>query len=304
MTAAAMTTNLPWTRDEAAEQRYANILLAVLLPIVALAVLVPVLPVLDVPEEQTEEPPERIAELVVQEREPPPEPEPVERQEPEEPVEQPEPQPEPQPQQTERASQARAENSGVMAAADELRELRENQSANSISAQRDLSSGAAEGETQRRLITSDLGRGSSGVQSESGTPEAVGGGTELAGRNTTRVEGEPGGGDVSGGSGRSGTGGQATRSLESIQVVFDRNKSSLFALYQRALRRNPGMQGTIVVRLEIQPSGEVSSVSIVSSELNNESLESKILNRIRLMDFGAKDVPVWRDTYPIRFFPS
>lgn len=304
MAAVLMQSKLPWSKDERTERRFASILLAFLLPILLLSMILPWLPLLELPSDEDEDQtPPRLAELVVEEREPPP-PEPVEEPEPEEPVEQPEPQPEPQPQQTERASQQRAEDTGVMAFADELESLRENSPANSISAQRNLSQGAAEGETERKLITSDIGEGSTGIQSESGTPGALGGGTELVGRNTTEVEGPPGGGAVAGGSGRSGTGGQAKRSLESIQVVFDRNKSSLYSIYQRALRSNPGLQGTIVLRLEIQPSGEVSSASVVSSELNDDELESKILNRVRLMNFGAKEVPVWRGEYPIRFFPS
>ena len=166
-----------------------------------------------------------------------------------------------------------------------------------------MSQGVTATTNQRKLITAS-GQGSSGIKSEAGAPGKLGGGTQLAGRSTTQVSGPPGGGEVSGGTGRRGVGSTAQRSVEEIQIVFDRSKSSLFALYQRALRKNPALQGTLVLKLEIQPSGKVTSVSVVSSELNDPELESKIVNRVKLFNFGAKNVPVWRGNYPIKFFPS
>ncbi|MDN5937611.1 MAG: TonB family protein, partial [Salinisphaera sp.] len=148
-----------------------------------------------------------------------------------------------------------------------------------------------------------------GISSQVGSPGKIGGGTggsgrALAGRKLTTIEGPVGGGPVAGGSGLSGTGGGAARSIQSIQIVFDRNKASLFSMYMRALRSNAGMSGTVVLRLVIQPSGAVSSASIVSSELDNSALEAKIVSRVRSMNFGAKSVPVWSGKYPIRFYPS
>lgn len=319
MTATAMTTDLPWTQDEAADRRYANILLAILLPMAALSLLIPFLPTPDLSLQQPleEKKPERIVELVIKEREPPepiqvpeptpepkpkPEPEPKPKPEPEpkpEPKPEPTPQPEPQP-----VPEVQAEETGLMAAAEALKEL-QNTSVESIGSQRDLAQGVEAEQPERSLITTNIGEGAvADVQAQAGGVESLGYGTELAGRSTTQVEVPSGVGAIAGSSGRSVTGGQASRSLKSIQLVFDQHKTALYALYQRALRRHPGMQGTVVVRLEIQPSGRVSSISIVSSELDNDSLEAKLLNRIRMMNFGKADVPVWTGTYPIRFFPS
>lgn len=311
MSAIALGPQLPWSADDRADRRFSGILFGVLLPILLLSLLMPLLPLFELPEdEQDDELPPRLAELVIEQQEPPPPPpppEPVQQQEPPpEPVPEPEPEPQPQPEPevAEPTPQPRARDSGVMAFADQLQDVRNNQATQSVRSQRDLSAGATANTNTRRLITSDLGEGSTGIQSQVGSPGELGGGTELAGRSTTRVEGPPGGGQaIGGGSGRSG--GQATRSVESIQVVFDRNKSSLFSIYQRGLRTNPGMRGTVVLELEIQPSGEVTSASIVSSDLDNPELEDKILNRVRLINFGAQEgVPVWRGNYPIRFFPS
>jgi len=312
MAAASLGVALPWSRDEAAERRFANILLLVFLPIMVLAIFMPLLPLLQGPQDEVVEVPERIAKLVIEKRKPPPPPPPPPKQEkppepekkPDKPIPKAEPQPVPTPEQTQKAARAKAEKSGVLAFADDLQSLRNNQAVQSVSSQRDLSQGVTANTNQRKLITSNLGQGSTGIKSQSGSPGKLGGGTKLAGRSTTQVSGPPGGGKVSGGTGRSGVGGQAQRTTEEIQIVFDRSKSSLFSLYQRALRKNPTLQGTLVLKLTIQPSGAVSAVSVVSSELNDAELEAKIVNRVKLFNFGAKNVPVWRGNYPIKFFPS
>ena len=74
------------------------------------------------------------------------------------------------------------------------------------------------------------------------------------------------------------------------QLVFERNKGSIYAIYNRALREEPGLQGKVVLKLTIAPSGEVTDLRIVSSELKPIEFERKLLARIRKFDFGAKDV--------------
>ena len=59
-------------------------------------------------------------------------------------------------------------------------------------------------------------------------------------------------------------------------MVFDQNKGAIYALYNRALRRDPTLQGKMVLKLTIEPSGAVSLCEIVSSEIEDEELERKI----------------------------
>ena len=70
------------------------------------------------------------------------------------------------------------------------------------------------------------------------------------------------------------------------------------------LREEPGLQGKVVLKLTIAPSGSVVDLSIVSSELRTPELESKLLARIRQFDFGAKDVEQMIVTWPVDFLPS
>lgn len=96
----------------------------------------------------------------------------------------------------------------------------------------------------------------------------------------------------------------AGRSLEEIQLVMDRNKGGLYAIYNRALRSNPALQGKLVLKLTIAPSGAVTNCEIVSSELNDDDLERRVVARVKLINFGAKDVPSITINYPIFFAPS
>jgi TonB family protein len=86
--------------------------------------------------------------------------------------------------------------------------------------------------------------------------------------------------------------------------VFDKNKGSLYSLYERERRNTQGLQGKIVLQLTISPAGDVLDVKIISSELNSPELESRILSRVKNFKFNidtTKDITV---TYPIEFLPA
>jgi len=56
--------------------------------------------------------------------------------------------------------------------------------------------------------------------------------------------------------------------------------------------------------LTIAPSGKVTLCKLVSSELHDAALGQKISQRVKLFDFGAKDVETVTITYPIDFLPA
>jgi len=85
---------------------------------------------------------------------------------------------------------------------------------------------------------------------------------------------------------------------------MDKNKSKLHSLYRHARRSDPGIQGKIVLEITISPAGKVLSVVMVSSELNNPKLESRIISRIKQFKFGEANVKKVTVTYPIEFLPS
>jgi TonB family protein len=181
-----------------------------------------------------------------------------------------------------------------------------------------VGAGNEAGLPDRKLITSNVAGGSGGINTAAYSRNTGGGG--LAGRATTLVEGVAGGGGGGGaggggvkgdgtGAGRGGTlhkggTGKASRSIEEIKLVFERNKGSIYAIYNRALREEPSLQGKVVVKLTIAPSGNVVDVRVESSELKTPELEAKLLARIRQFDFGAKDVDQMVVTWPVDFLPS
>jgi TonB family protein len=87
-------------------------------------------------------------------------------------------------------------------------------------------------------------------------------------------------------------------------MIFDKNKGAIYALYNRALRRDPTLQGKLVLRLTIEPSGAVTFCEIVSSELGDSELERKLVQRVKLFRFPDKDVAPVTTTKPIDFFPA
>ena len=59
-----------------------------------------------------------------------------------------------------------------------------------------------------------------------------------------------------------------------------------------------------MLKLTIEPSGQVTVCEIVSSELGSPGLERKIVQRVKLFNFGAAEVQTVTVTYPIEFFPA
>jgi TonB family protein len=236
----------------------------------------------------------------------------------------------------ERLENARAKASGVglLAMKNELAELRAAPAA--VQLNKDVKpgpgvgtgvgpgvgAGQGPGVPTRSLITSNVTGGSGGINTAAYSRDTGGGG--LAGRSTTLVEGVAGGrgGGGPGGTahGASGSGGgqgagaggtlqrggssKASRSIEEIKLVFERNKGAIYAIYNRALREEPSLQGKVVLELKIAPAGQVTDLRIVSSELKSTDLERKLLARIKQFDFGAKDVDAITVTWPVDFLPS
>ncbi|WP_428385733.1 AgmX/PglI C-terminal domain-containing protein [Nevskia ramosa] len=175
-------------------------------------------------------------------------------------------------------------------------------------------------DSQQALITgAKTSSGSSPVLTAAASSSGAGGtaargvagqGTagDLGARRTGQVQPGPTGRGSAAGSGTSGLGatGRGGRGLEDIQLGFDRSKSSLNAIFGRAARETVGMgAGRIVVSLSIAPDGSVSRCELVSSSFANPALEQKLLARIRQMNFGAKDVPMFSyPNYPIDFLPT
>ncbi|WP_230556862.1 AgmX/PglI C-terminal domain-containing protein [Teredinibacter turnerae] len=94
------------------------------------------------------------------------------------------------------------------------------------------------------------------------------------------------------------------RSEEEITLTFDRNKGSLYSIYNRERRKKPGLKGKIVLELTISPEGVVTDARIVSSELDDPSLERRLLARVKMFKFEQSTVEPVTVVFPVEFLPS
>lgn len=127
----------------------------------------------------------------------------------------------------------------------------------------------------------------------------------LAEHSSLVVEGVLPGGQA-GGSSRAAYGSYKAglRDMESIRRTLENTKSRVYSMYQKALQENPELAGKFTFKLVIEPSGEVSQLVLISSELGLEQLEQKILEKIREVNFGAKEVAATSVEYKFVFLPS
>jgi TonB family protein len=307
--------DLPWTTGRSQDKKFQRLLGIIFLICAVLSIVWPFIPVPEPDPFDVEEIPSRIAQLLLEERPLPPPPPPVVEEEPEpepddpEPEqvveETPEPEPEPEPEPVpDREEIAREQaQAAMMPFAEDLADLVDNELLEQVAEDRDLTASVGEAaRNERSMITSKVGAASGGINTANMSRNT--GGSGIAGRNTTRVVSAVAGIGPAGGASRSGSSGKASRSREEIELVFDKNKGAIFALYNRALRRDPSLEGKLVLRLTIDPNGTVSFCEIVSSELNDPELERKLVQRVKLFRFEEKDVEAITTTKPIDFFPA
>ena len=308
--------DLPWTTGQSQDKKFQRLLGIIFLICLVLSIVWPFIPVPEPDPFDIEEIPPRIAKLLLEEKPLPPPPPPVVEEEPEPEIDDPEPEqvveetPEPEPEpipepEPDREEIAREQaQAALMPFAEDLADLVDNELLEQVADDRDLSASVSEAErNERSMITSKVGTASGGINTAAMSRNT--GGSGIAGRNTTRVVSPVASiGQAGGGASRSGSSGKASRSREEIELVFDKNKGAIFALYNRALRRDPSLEGKLVLRLTIDPNGAVSFCEIVSSELNDEELERKLVQRVKLFRFEARDVEAITTTKPIDFFPA
>jgi periplasmic protein TonB len=297
--------DLPWTPEEDEQERLKKTARTFLIMFALIGVVIPLIPMSERPTPPAL--PEEVVKLIL-EPPPPPPPKPEAKKPEPKPEAKPEPKPVEPPKPVDRQTEARkkAENAGLLAMKDQLEDLRE--AFEPVQSSSAPMIGRVEGASraERALVTGRTGVGSGGIntgQLSSGFGSGPGNLKGHAAGTAAPSFAEKIGDDRAQAS-RTGSGSRASRSREEIEIVFDRNKSAIYALYSRALREQPELQGKVVVQLTIAPSGEVTDCRIVSTELGDAELERKLVARIRMFRFDARDVEAMTTTKPIEFFPA
>ena len=198
-----------------------------------------------------------------------------------------------------------AERSGLLQLRDQLAQMSDT-SSHSISAPQTLTTSTSNSQSiaSRSDLASDSVAHSSGVIGSSGGVSAGASGTSLGTRRTGAVQSA-----FNGSGAAAGTGGEravAGRTLQEIQLTFDHSKGAFDAIFTRTARETSGMDaGKVSVTLTIAPDGSVMQCEIVSSSFGNREFEQKILQRVKTLNFGAKNVPVFTfQNYSLNFLLS
>ena len=287
---------LPWEEDQDSNRRFRRYVLIGLALFIVFSVILPWIPK-PVVQPAVTEVPERLARLMVQERPKPPPPPPPK------PLEKPKEEPKPVPEEK-RVEQARQQAEKRLShVRDELADLRRQFA--DLPDTNQLTTGKidAQSRSDRSLIAAKAGTGSAGVASASSS-RGFGGGAGALGTHTAGAVSSSVAAIAGADKGAQNGNGKGHRSQESFEEEFDRNKGALYALYTRALRERPELQGKLVLEVTVAPSGDVTACRVVSSELGDDDLERKIVARVKLIHFAAGDFVSTTFTKPIEFFPG
>lgn len=200
-------------------------------------------------------------------------------------------------------AKAKAQQSGLLAFQDDLASMRKDMNINNLAESDAIKGAGAAAKTQRKFIGKKVSGGSGGVDT-SRLSSDIGSRGELVGRKTTEYV-APNEGLASLAAKQLVTEDTVlgSRSIESIRKVLDANKGAIYAIYRRALRQDPSLEGKVTVNMEIAPSGAVSAIKLVFSELESAELEKKLLSRIRLVNFGEQQVTQTVLDYSFNFLP-
>jgi protein TonB len=291
---------LAWEVDPEEQRRFRRLMGGGMALVLLLGLVFPFIHLPPQTQTAAEAVPERLARLMAQEKPKPPPP----------PVEQPKPKPEVKPVEVpkpvDRTADARkkAQQSGLLKLKDELADLRQNVDLTPLGQTKNLQGAVGQdSHAERSLIASKVGTGSAGITTANSSRGFGTGAGSLTGHDTMAVSSR-----IAAASGVSnvakGGSGKPSRSEEEIALVFDSNKGAIYALYGRELRDKPELQGKLVLEFTISPAGEVTECHVVSSELKDPDLERKIVARVKLFRFAAKDVAPITTTKPIEFVPT
>ncbi|MCP5161838.1 MAG: AgmX/PglI C-terminal domain-containing protein [Hahellaceae bacterium] len=309
---------LPWTQLPDESRRFRRVLLALFVVTLPLALIIPSLKVPEPDRAQLEALPPQLAKVILQKKVEPPPPPPVEPKEEEKPpepkVEEPpkvvekpkvevkkppeKPKEKPTEKQVEKAIEV-AKKSGLLAMQDDLADMRQMMDTTSLATapqKRAKTIAATANAIDSNLalagsggvVTSGVGPNEAVVLSERDAVALVQTDEDKAVADAIQTQKKP----------------SKERSGDNIRRTMDKNKSSLYAIYNRALRKNPGLEGKVVLELTIESSGVVSDCKVISSDLQNADLEKKLVARVKLINFGKLNVDKKIVRLPIEFFPA
>ena len=289
---------MPWTKQGEEEKKFRKIMLIALLLMIIFGIIIPLISIPIPDRAKVIKIPERLAQLV-KKKQPKPKPKKVI---PEQQVE--EVKKKKATKEERKEARKKVKSKGVLAFKNNFADLLDDDIDKKLGKQANLSNaGSTARNTRRNILTAQAKSTSGGINSTVLSRNVAGTGEKFGAVDFSRVDSAIGtavGDDqpLSSGPGPS-------RTDEEIQIVFDRYKAALYRIYNRELRKSPGLQGKVVLRMTIMPDGSVSACKVDTTDLESKALLKKIVARVKKFNFGAKDgVPKITILYPIDFLPS
>jgi outer membrane biosynthesis protein TonB len=305
---------MPWTWGGEDDRRFSKSLLGVLAVCLLLALILPLIP-LPLTQAPEATPPEQVLHITMALPRPPPPPRvlpPPPKLAVQKPIEKPTPQqarkaPTEEPVKPAVETPVEPKPAGLMVFKERLAALADTKIDPALGAQARINNAESSVGTPERAMLTSSAPGSSGGINLAAVSRGLGpgGGTERnaihggaltqasSGIGSAAAQSRP----VSGGPGPG-------RTDEEIQIVFDRHKAQLYRLYNLELRRDPTLQGKMILRLTIEPDGSVSLCQLHASNMNAPDLAAQVVDRVKTFNFGAKVVPPVTIIYPIDFLPA
>lgn len=300
---------LPWVESEN-DRRFKRILLVCIIVFSIIGLIIPYLPTPKPVQKDLKSVSPRLAQLVLEKKKLPPPPvpkaqkktpKPKPKAEKKKPIKKPVKKKALTPKQ--KSAQKVAASSGLVALSDELNDLRDSFDLAEFEDQPLSKSGKTKTQdfSNQSVISSKALKSSGGIKT-SRLSKSTGGG-KLASRSTTKVSSNIATGSAAKKVKRSKSG-RTIRPEFEIEQVFQKNKGAIYSIYNRALRKDPTLQGKVVIELTIAPNGRVIKARILSSDLHNPKLERKLIARVKLFRFKPGNTEQVTVKYPIDFLPS
>mgnify|MGYP000639826379 CR=1 FL=1 len=311
----AQAISLDFLTNNSQDKKFYNILLALIALYFVVAVVVPFIERIEVPREIKEQVPTQLTRIVIEKKQLPP-PEPIKPKPPEEKVLEPpkpvkkEPKPAPKkvpdvkPIDKRQAAKQKAQSSGLAAMKDELLAMREVLEIKPNASKQLQKNDVKQTQVKRKLLAAKVNQQSSALANAKVSQTVASDELSTHNTQTIRLSDEE---VIASGEGEQQYADSQSldnvRSEMKLRQTLEASKARLYALYNRALRKDPLLKGKVVFNIEIQPSGTISQVVIESSELENAKLERQLLVILRSIDFGAEDVLLMTTVWAIEFLP-
>jgi len=95
----------------------------------------------------------------------------------------------------------------------------------------------------------------------------------------------------------------ATRSADAVNLTLETNKLQIDSYFSQAQEEDNALNGRIEFEIRIEPSGDVSDITIIVNELESPILEQQLIDHLKNLKFGEQKVQPYTYVYPLVLLP-